>query len=89
MRHGTVGRRDQEHGSVHLRYPGDHVLDIIGVSWAVDVSIVLPLRFVLDVAGDDRQGLGGVSMDATSLQPDSEQMLGCSGLFDRVAVNII
>ena len=61
LRHRAVGRRDQEHRPVHLRRPGDHVLHIIGVAGAVDVGVVPPLGLVLDVAGDDRDGLGGVT----------------------------
>ena len=60
LRHRAVGRRDQQHRPVHLGRPGDHVLDIIGVAGAVDVGVVPPLRLVLDVAGDDGDGLGGV-----------------------------
>ena len=61
LRHRAVRRRDQQHRPVHLRRPGDHVLDIIGMAGAVDVGVVPPLRLVLDVAGDDRDGLGGVT----------------------------
>ncbi len=61
LRHRAVGRRDQQDGPVHLGRPGDHVLDVIGVAGAVDVGVVPPLGLVLDVAGDDGDGLGGVT----------------------------
>ena len=48
-------------GAVHLGRPGDHVLDVIGMAGAVDVGVVPALRLVLDVAGDDRDGLGRVA----------------------------
>ena len=61
LRHRPVGGRDQQHRAVHLGRPGDHVLHIIGVAGAVDVGVVPPLGLVLDVAGDDGDGLGGVT----------------------------
>ena len=32
---------------------GDHVLDVVGVPWAVDVRVVAVRRLVLDVGGGD------------------------------------
>ena len=57
--HDTVGGRDDQDCSVHLGSTGDHVLDVVGVSGAVDVGVVALLGLVLDV--------GGVDGDATSL----------------------
>src|SRR5262249_32464203 len=37
LRHRAIGRRDNQDGAVHLGRPGDHVLDVVGVAWAVDV----------------------------------------------------
>ena len=51
--HGTVGCCDHEDGAVHLGGTGDHVLHIVSVTRAVDVSVVTILRFVLLVAGRD------------------------------------
>ena len=48
-------------GAVHLRRAGDHVLDVVGVTRAVDVRVVAVRRRVLDVAGRDRQNLGRVA----------------------------
>jgi hypothetical protein len=62
LRHGAVRRREQEDGAVHLGCSGDHVLDVIGVTGAIDVGVVPGLRLVLDVAGDDRDRLGGVTL---------------------------
>ena len=47
--------------AVHLRRAGDHVLDVVGVTRAVDVRVVTVRGRVLDVAGRDRQDLGGVA----------------------------
>src|SRR4051794_7006841 len=54
LRHRAVGRRDHEDGAVHLRRAGDHVLDVVGVTGAVDVRVVPVLGLVLDVGDRDR-----------------------------------
>ena len=38
--HGAVGRGDHQDRAVHLRGAGDHVLDVVGVTRAVDVRVV-------------------------------------------------
>src|SRR3954454_3733610 len=40
LRHRAVGRRDNQDRAVHLCRTGDHVLDVVGVTRAVDVSVV-------------------------------------------------
>ena len=52
--HRAVGGRDHEDRAVHLRGAGDHVLDVVGVTRAVDVRVVAVLGLVLDVRGGDR-----------------------------------
>src|SRR3954471_8302903 len=54
LRHRTVGRRHHEDGAVHLRRTRDHVLDVVGVTRAVDVRVVALLGLVLDVRDRDR-----------------------------------
>ena len=51
--HGTVGSGHDKDGTVHLRGTGDHVLDVVGVTRAVDVGIVTLGSLVLDVRGVD------------------------------------
>ena len=51
--HGAVGGGDHEDGPVHLGGAGDHVLDVVGVSGAVDVGVVARAGLVLDVGGVD------------------------------------
>ena len=46
--------RDHEDRAVHLRCTGDHVLDVVGVTGAVDVGVVPAFCLVLDVR--DRDG---------------------------------
>jgi hypothetical protein len=53
LRHGSVGRGDDENGAVHLRRARDHVLHVVGVARAVDVRIVALVGLVLDVRGRD------------------------------------
>ena len=54
LRHRAVGRRDHEDRAVHLGRAGDHVLDVVGVTRAVDVRVVARLGLVLDVRDRDR-----------------------------------
>src|SRR4051794_7433173 len=52
--HRAVGRRDHEDRAVHLGGTRDHVLDVVGVTRAVDVGVVAVLRLVLHVRRGDR-----------------------------------
>ncbi len=52
--HRAVGRGDDEDRAVHLRGAGDHVLDVVGVTGAIDVGVMAILGLVLDVSGRDR-----------------------------------
>src|SRR6478672_8957468 len=54
LRHRAVGGGDHEDRAVHLRGARDHVLDVVGVTRAVDVRVVAVRRLVLDVRGRDR-----------------------------------
>ena len=54
LRHRAVGRGDDEDRAVHLGGARDHVLDVVGVTRAVDVRVVAVRRLVLDVRGVDR-----------------------------------
>src|ERR1700720_4023672 len=54
LRHGTVGRGDHQDRAVHLGGTGDHVLDVVRVTGAVNVRVVPLLGLVLDVR--DRDG---------------------------------
>src|SRR5579872_1120067 len=54
LRHRAVGGRDDQDCAVHLGGTGDHVLDVVGVTGAVDVRVVALLGLVLDVGDGDR-----------------------------------
>ena len=51
--HRTVGSGDDQDRAVHLGSTGDHVLDIVGVARAVNVSIVTLLGLILNVGRVD------------------------------------
>ena len=52
--HRTVRRRDHQDRTVHLRRTRDHVLDVVGVTRAVDVRVVPVLGLVLHMRDRDR-----------------------------------
>ena len=54
LRHRAVGGGDDQDRAVHLGRTGDHVLDVVGVTGAVDVRVVALLGLVLDVRDRDR-----------------------------------
>src|SRR6476661_4934312 len=54
LRHGAVGGSDNQNRAVHLGRAGDHVLDVVGVTRAVDMCVVPLLRLVLDMRDRDR-----------------------------------
>ena len=61
LRHRAVGGRHDQDRAVHLRGAGDHVLDVVGMTRAVDVRVVPLRRRVLDVARRDRENLRRVA----------------------------
>src|SRR6201989_2406108 len=54
LRHRAVGRRAHQDRAVHLRRTGDHVLHIVRVPRAIDVTVVTVRRLVFHVRGRDR-----------------------------------
>ena len=52
--HRAVGGGDNEDSAVHLGSTGNHVLNVVGVARAVNVSIVTLIGLVLDVSNGDR-----------------------------------
>jgi hypothetical protein len=60
LRHHAVKRGDHEDRAVHLRRPGDHVLDVVGVARHVDVRVVPGRRLVLDMGDVDRDAPVGL-----------------------------
>ena len=60
LRHHAVKRGDHEDRAVHLRRPGDHVLDVVGVARHVDMRVVPGRRLVLDMGDVDRDAPVGL-----------------------------
>src|SRR5699024_6197553 len=54
LRHGAVGGGAHQNGAVHLRGTGDHVLDVVGVTGAVDVRVVALVGGVFHVRRRNR-----------------------------------
>ena len=53
LRHRAVSSGTDQDSAVHLGSTGDHVLDVVSVSRAVDVRVVTHFGLVLDVSGRD------------------------------------
>ncbi len=51
LRHRAVSCATHQDSAVHLGSTGDHVFNVIGVTWAVDVCVVTIWRVVLYVRG--------------------------------------
>src|SRR6202011_5575593 len=62
--HGAVVGGDDEDGAVHLGRAGDHVLDVVGVSGAVDVGVVPVGGLIFHVGHGDGHGLEVVAFGA-------------------------
>ena len=54
LRHRAVSSGNDEDSAVHLCSTGDHVLNIVSMARAVNVSVVTLVRFILNVSGVDR-----------------------------------
>ena len=53
LSHRTVSTCNNQDCAIHLSSAGNHVLDIVSVAGAVNVSIVTCVRFILNVSGID------------------------------------
>ena len=53
LSHRAVSCSDNEDSAVHLSSTGNHVLDIVGMSGAVNVSIVTVFSLILNMSGVD------------------------------------
>src|SRR5271157_5003096 len=58
LRHGPVGGRHHHDGAIHLRRPGDHVLDVVRVPRAIHVRVVPLGGLVFDVRHGDGDAAG-------------------------------
>jgi len=67
LRHRTISGGYNQDSTVHLSSTGNHVLDVVGVSRAVYVSVVTLLGLVLYVADSDRDTTGLLFRGAVDL----------------------
>jgi hypothetical protein len=77
--HLTIGRGNDDDGAVHVGGTSNHVLDVIGVTRAVDVGIVAVVGRVLDVGsrnGDTTGALLRSLVDSAILEEVGEALLG-------------
>ena len=54
LRHRTIGSRNNQNRAIHLRGAGNHILDIVGVTRTIDMSVMPLLGFVFQVGDVDR-----------------------------------
>ena len=79
--HLTIRSGDDDDGTVHGGGTGNHVLDVIGVTGAVDVRVVAVFGRVLDVGsrdGDTPLALLGSLVDGAIVEEAGETLLGLS-----------
>ncbi len=58
LRHRSIGRTHHQNRPIHLGRTGDHVLDIVGMPWAVHVGVVARIAFVLHMRGGNGDAPG-------------------------------
>ena len=51
LRHWAVSRTTYQNSAIHLSSTGNHILNVVGVTWAVYVRVVTTRRIVLYVRG--------------------------------------
>ena len=66
-RHGAVSSRNDQNRAVHLRRSGNHILDVVRVTRAIDVSIVALVRLILHVGDIDSNASFSFSSGALSI----------------------
>ena len=79
LRHSTVGRGYDEDTTVHTSSTSDHVLDVICVTWAVNVAIMARISLVLNgcrINGDTTSSLFGTLIDIGVVIKLSELLVG-------------
>ena len=94
--HGAVCCGNNEDSAVHLSSTGDHVLDIVGMTRAVNVCVVAVVGFVLNVSGvdcDTALSLFGSLIDVCivdecSLSLEAENLCDSSGQCCLTMVNV-
>ena len=97
LRHRAVSSGNNQDSAVHLSSAGDHVLNVVGMAGAVNVSVVTLSGLILNVSGVDgdtarllfRSLVDLRRMPSNSASPSQSQNLGdCSGQSGLAVVNV-
>ena len=96
LSHNTISSSYYQDSAIHLSSTGDHVLYIVSMSGAVNVSIVTVLSLVLNVSGVDSNTtlslLGSlidhVVIHELSLALQTQSLGDCSGQSGLTMVNV-
>ncbi len=96
LRHRTIGSRANQDRAVHLGSTSDHVFDVVGVTWAVNVRVVTNVRVVLyvrGVDGDTTSFFFWSAVDLVEVNASRTKNLGantsqCSGQSGFTVVNV-
>ena len=78
----TVGSSNDEDCAVHLSSTGDHVLNIVSVARAVNVSVVTSFGLVLNVTGVDCDTTSLLFGSVVDLVVCQELNVACSEVFE-------
>ena len=84
LSHGAVGSSDDQDSAVHLSSTGDHVLDVVSVARAVNVSIVTGSGLVLDVGDGNRNAALALLGSLVDVLERSEVSLAALGLGENL-----
>ena len=84
LSHGAVGSGDDQDSAVHLSSTGDHVLDVVSVARAVNVSVVTGSSLVLDVGDGDRNAALALLGSLVDVLERSEVSLAALGLRENL-----
>ena len=84
LSHGAVGSSDDQDSAVHLSSTGDHVLDVVSVARAVNVSVVTGSSLVLDVGDGDRNAALALLGSLVDVLERSEVSLAALGLGENL-----
>jgi len=77
----SIGSSNDNDGTIHISGASNHVLDVIGVTWAVDMRVMLGIGRVFDVCGRDGNttlALLRSLIDGTIVEEGREPLLGLS-----------
>ena len=84
LSHGAVGSGDDQDSAVHLSSTGDHVLDVVSVARAVNVSVVTGSGLVLDVGDGNRNAALALLGSLVDVLERSEVSLAALGLRENL-----